>query len=284
MAANRGKASIALCCVTLGVRREGYYAWRKRPSHEQGDALLVSALKEIRKKHPAYGVRSMLEELIGVKKPSYGKGYRICRDNGLLDRRRKTRGITKSNPEAQAADDLLKRDFVAVEPNAKWLTDITQMQCKDGKLYLCCVLDCYDAAIVGVSMDTNMRAGLCVSALNSAVYRYGINDGLILHSDRGSQYTSHLFRETLSFRMVRQSMGRSGSCFDNARMESFYATLKKELIYRLPIYNMAREEVRAKVFEWIIGYYNLRRRHTANEWNLPPLVKRKRYGEQLAVA
>ena len=270
--------------MALGVRREGYYAWRKRPSREQGDAQLVSALTQIRKDHPAYGVRSMLEELPGTKKPSYGKGYRICRDNGLLDRRRKTRGITKPDPEAQTMDDLLERDFTASKPNMKWLTDITQMQCKDGKLYLCCVMDCYDATIVGLSMDTNMRAGLCVSALNSAAYQYGTRDGLILHSDRGSQYTSHLFRETLSAKTIRQSMGRSGSCFDNARMESFYATLKKDLIYRLPIYNMTREEVRAKVFEWIVGYYNLRRRHTANEWNLPPLVKRRRYSEQTMAA
>ena len=263
--------------MALSVRREGYYAWRKRPSREQGDAQLVSALKEIRKNHPAYGVRSMLEELPG-KKPSYGKGYRICRENGLLDKRRKTRGITKPDPEAQAADDLLRRDFTSVEPNKRWLTDITQVQCKDGKLYLCCVLDCYDAAIVGLSMDTNMRTGLCVSALNSAIYRYGIGNGLILHSDRGSQYTSHLFRATLSSRTIRQSMGRTGSCYDNARMESFYATLKKELIYRLPISTLTREEVRAKMFEWIVGYYNLRRRHTANEWNLPPLVKRRQCG------
>ena len=270
--------------MAFKVRREGYYAWQKRPDREQKDAQLVSALKEIRKNHPAYGVRSLLDELTEVKRPSYGKGYRICRDNEMLERRRKARGITKADPEAQKADDLIQRDFTAAGPNTKWLTDITQMQCKDGKLYLCCILDCYDAAIVGMSMDTNMRAGLCVSALNSAVDRYGINEGLILHSDRGSQYTSTLFRETLISRMIRQSIGRTGSCYDNARMESFYATLKKELIYRLPLYTMTRTEVRAKVFEWIVGYYNLRRRHTANQWNLPPLVKRKRYGEQTMIA
>ena len=226
----------------------------------------------------------MLDALSGVKRPSYGKGYRICRDNGLLDRRRKARGITKADPKEQASDDLIKRDFTATDPNTKWLTDISQMQCKDGKLYLCCVLDCYDAAIVGLSMDTNMRAGLCTSALNSAINRYGISNELIVHSDRGSQYTSTLFRETLSTRMIRQSMGCTGSCYDNARMESIFATLKKEVIHRLPLYTMTREQVRAHIFEWIVGYYNLRRRHTANEWNLPPLEKRRRYEQQMAAA
>jgi transposase InsO family protein len=105
--------------------------------------------------------------------------------------------------------------------------------------------------------------------------RYGTTDGLILHSDRGSQYTSVLFRETLQNKSMQQSMGRSGSCFDNARMESFYATLKKELIHCLPLWAMTRKEVRAKIFEWIESYYNLRRRYTANESNLPPLKKRK---------
>jgi len=226
----------------------------------------------------------MLDELAEEKKPSYGKGYQICKDNDLLQKRRKPHGITKANPEAQSADDLIKRDYSAAEANQKWLTDITQMQCKDGKLYLCCIMDCYDEAIVGLSMDTNMRAGLCVSALNSAVFRHGISNSLILHSDRGSQYTSTLFRETLHSRTIRQSMGCTGSCYDNARMESFYATLKKELIYRLPVYTMTREEVRAKVFDWIVGYYNHRRRHTANEWNLPPLVKRNRFDQLSVVA
>lgn len=119
-----------------------------------------------------------------------------------------------------------------------------------------------------------MKAPLCTSALNSAVKRYGKTDGLIIHSDRGSQFTSHLFRETLSNKGLRQSMGRTGSCFDNARMESFFATLKKDLIYRLPLYLMDREDVRHRIFVWIETYYNLRRRHTSNEHDLPPLVKR----------
>ena len=265
---------MALCCAALGVRREGYYDWRKRPSREQRDEQLASALKEIRQRHPAYGVQSMLDELDSVCKPSYGKGYRVCRDYGLLTKRRKPHGITVADPAAQAAEDLVQRNFRADEPNTKWLTDITEMQCRNGKLYLCAVLDCFDAAIVGLSMDTNMKTPLCTAALNSAVLQYGRKEDCILHSDRGSQFTSRLFRETLVNKGFRQSMGRTGSCYDNARMESFFATLKKDLVYRQPIYRLTCEEVRAMVFEWIVGYYNHRRRHTANKGHVPPLVKR----------
>jgi transposase InsO family protein len=197
--------------MALGVRREGYYDWQRRPNREQRDALLVSALKQIRQEHPCYGVKSMINALVDVPKPSYGKGYRVCRENGLLTKRRKPHGITAVDPGARAAEDLVRRDFTAAEPNTKWLTDITEMECKNGKLYLCPVLDCFDAAIVGLSMDTNMKTPLCTTALNSAVLRYGRAKDCILHSDRGSQFTSHLYRETLENKGFRQSMGYTGS-------------------------------------------------------------------------
>jgi len=223
----------------------------------------------------------MIDELPQVVKPSYGKGYRVCRDNGLLTKRRTPRGITKSDPTARATEDFVKGDFTAKVPNNKWLTDITQMQCLDGKLYFCPVFDCFDAAIVGFSIDTNMKAPMCTAALNSAVKRFGKSEGLVTHSDRGSQFTSNLYRETLVAKGIKQSMGRSGNCYDNARIESFFATFKKELIYRLPLYRMMREEVRARIFEWI-AYYNLRRRHTANEGKMAPLRKRELWIRQSA--
>lgn len=226
----------------------------------------------------------MMEALPDTLKPSYGKAYSICREYGLLQKRRKPHGITKANPTAQLAQDLVKRDFTSDTPNTKWLTDITEMKCKDGKLYLCAVLDCFDASIVGFSMDINMKTPLCTSALNNAVKRYGRTEGLIVHSDRGSQFTSHLFRETLTNRGFRQSIGRTGNCFDNARIESFFATLKKELIYRLPLYKINRAEVQHYIFEWIEAYYNRRRRHTSNEHNLPPLIKRKLFKQQIQAA
>lgn len=271
--------------MALGVRRGGYYKWKKRPSAEERDAKLVSALKKIRKEHPCYGVQSMIDVLPEGEKVSYGKGYRVCNQYGLLTCKRKPHGITHGDKSAQMSKDLINRDFSAENPNEKWLTDITEMKCRgDSKLYLCAVLDCFDGAIVGFSMDNNMQASLCTSAISNAVMRYEIHDGCILHSDRGSQFTSLLYRETLSSKGFQQSMGRTKSCYDNARMESFFATLKKELIYRLPLYKMTRDEVKSRIFEWIMGYYNRRRRHTANESKLAPLVKRELYSRQNAAA
>jgi len=266
------------------VRRAGYYHWLRRPTREQRDEKLVSALRKIRAEHPCYGVQSMLDELAEGEKVSYGKGYRVCRDNGLLTKRRTPKSLTKADPAAQASEDFVKRDFTADAPNEKWLTDITEMVCKDGKLYLCAVLDCFDAAIVGHSMDWGMKTPLCTAALNSAVLRYGKSDGCILHSDRGSQFTSHLYRQTLDTKGFLQSMGRTGSCADNARMESFWATLKKELIYKLPLYKMTREQLKSLIFEWIEGYYNRHRRHTSNEGKLAPLVKRGRFADRQQAA
>jgi len=261
----------------LEVRREGYYEWQKRPNRAERDAPLVSALREIRRKHPSYGTQSMIDELPPEMKCSYGKGYRICREYGLLTKKRKPRCITKSDPKAQKSEDLVNREFTADRPGAKWFADITEMVCKDGKTYLCGILDGFDSGLLGFSMADHMRAELCTSALMNAANRYGHESDCVVHSDRGSQFTSNLFREVLANQGFRQSMGRTGVCFDNAKMESFFATLKTELIYKLPLSQMTREQVRLEVFSWIEGYYNRNRRHTANHGKLPPLVKRERF-------
>ena len=122
-----------------------------------------------------------------------------------------------------------------------------------------------------------MRSSLCCAALHDAVARYGHTNNLILHSDHGGQYTSHQYRALLMQYGFRQSMGRTHCCFDNARMESFFATLKKELIYRLHCVSMPRQQVRQLIFRWIETYYNRLRRNTANDDNLPPLVKREKW-------
>ena len=254
----------------LEVRREGYYDWQKRPSREERETNLVSTLKEIRKKHPCYGTQSMIDELPEDMKMSCGKGYRICRDNGLLTKRRSPRSLTKADPKAQKAEDLVQRDFYAETPGTKVFTDITEIHCADGKLYYCGILDAFDGAQIGCSMANHMRAELCTAALMHAKRRYGLEKDCIVHSDRGSQFTSHLYRETLEGQELRQSMGRTGSCYDNAHAESFFATLKKELIYRLPLSRMTKEEVRAEVFDWVEGYYNRIRRNTANDGKRPP--------------
>jgi len=226
----------------------------------------------------------MLDGLPDGLKCSYGKGYNICRENGLLTKKRKPRSLTKADPKAEKSDDLVNRDFTAEAPGTKWFTDITEIACKDGKGYLCGVLDGFDSALLGHSFADNMRAELCTGALMAAEMRYGHEQDCIIHSDHGSQFTSALFRETLANHGFRQSMGRVGSCFDNAKIESFWATLKNELIYKLPLSQMTRSEVKLRIFAWIEGYYNRRRRHTANQGKLAPLIKRQRYLQQLNAA
>ena len=135
----------------LEVRRAGYYDWQRRPTREDRDTPLVSALKEIRKEHPDYGTQSMIDELPESYKVSYGKGYRVCRDYGLLTKRR-PKSITKADPEASKSGDLVRCNFSADAPGIKVFADITQMMCSDGKLYFCGVLDAFDGAEIGYSI------------------------------------------------------------------------------------------------------------------------------------
>ena len=261
--ANHQNSSIALCCQVLGVRRERYYDWKRRPVHTDRDAETVSTLKQLRQQHPCYG-----------------KCYRRCKENHLLMRKKRPHSLTKADSRASQSDDLVQRDFTAPAPGMKYVSDMTEIKCADGKLYLAAILDCFDGTIVGYAMRTHMRASLCCDALRDAVSRFGYQAGLILHSDHGSQYTSREYRALLTrYGSIRQSMGRTHCCFDNARIESFFATLKKELIYRLHCASINRQQVRQMIFRWIETYYNRLRRNTANENNLPPLVKRRHWTE-----
>lgn len=163
---------------------------------------------------------------------------------------------------------------MAQKPNEKFLTDITEIPCSDGKLYLAAVLDCFDGSIQGFHMDDNMRAGLCVRALENTCKNTHA-EGAILHSDRGSQFTNQAFRTALRRHKLVQSMSGTGRCYDNARMESFFATLKKEKLYRVDTSKLRRDAVKSIVFRYIC-YYNLRRISSATG-GLPPLVYRRNF-------
>lgn len=149
------------------------------------------------------------------------------RKNGWLhERRRRPKGLTKADSEAMAAENLLKQDFQAERPFTKLLTDVTQVQCRDGKLYISPIMDCFDGGILSLEMRDNMKKELCVDTVRAMAGRYPIR-GAILHSDRGSQYTSEAFRNELARQGLKQSLSGVAHCYDNARMESFFATLKK---------------------------------------------------------
>lgn len=214
---------------------------------------------------------------------SYSTIYRVIKANGLLQKKkRKPNGSTKEDYSAQKSDNLINQDFTALEPNAKWLSDITEVQTADGKLYLAPVLDCFDGQIVGISMDNNMRKELCIKAFEQACRRHNAY-GMTFHSDRGSQYTSHKFRESLKAYGAIQSMSGTGKCYDNARMESFFATLKKEKLYKIKTELLSMEAVKSIIFRWIFIYYNRKRVYTANDGGYPPEIKRQTYIEKTSI-
>ena len=190
------------------------------------------------------------------------------RKHGWLHTRRHPKGLTKVDPEAMMSENLIQQDFSAENPYEKLLTDISQIQCQNGKLYISPILDCYNGEILSLIMRTNMKKELCMDTVK-ALSRYPVK-GAILHSDRGSQYTSGGFRETLEKMGIQQSLSGVAHCYDNARMESFFATLKKELLYRIPTYRMTAEQVKTRIFRYVFTYYNQMRVYTSNPDGLPP--------------
>lgn len=241
-------------------------------------AELLAMIRQIRADNPDYGAyRIYLDlKLFHGYTGSYYLILKLCKQHNLmLKKKHHAKGLTKADPAAQASENLIQQDFSASAPNQKWLGDITEIPTADGKLYIAAILDCFDGAIVGLKMANHMRAELCVDAFTSAVKKYQAF-GMLFHSDRGSQYTSKIYRETLNRYGAVQSMSKTGKCFDNARMESFFATLKKERIYKMRTETMRMETVKSIAFRFIEIYYNRKRIYTTNE-GYPPLVKRSNY-------
>ena len=200
--------------------------------------------------------------------------YRTMSEAGLIHRHRRPHGITKADTATQDKENLIKRNFTADAPLKKLLTDITEVQCADGKLYVSPILDCFNGEIVALEMHDNMKKELCIDTIKQLREKYGRLEGAILHSDRGCQYTSYAFRSELVTAGLIQSLSGTAHCYDNARMESFFATLKKEKLYQIPTYKMKREEVKTIIFRYIFGYYNTQRINSFNEGGLPPVALR----------
>ena len=219
----------------------------------------------------------------GVHIPSERTVYRVMKEIGLIHRpNRKPNGITKSDKNARKSDDLIKRDFTAEKPLEKCITDMTEIKAADGKLYISAIVDCYDLSVLGLAMDTNMKATLCEQTLENAVKAYPQLRGAIIHSDRGSQYTSELYRNAVRKYNIRQSMNSSGGrCHDNARCESVWARFKEELLYgRYDTTKLTIEQLKTLVWRYFISYWNNRRICSANG-GLPPMVKRQQFYDSL---
>ena len=264
--AEKARHSVPLLCRLLGVSRSGYYAWRRRPPSERArfDAVLSEKIETIhRNSRATYGAPRVHAELRAI-------GIRCSRKRvARLMRRAKLRGCLRGRRMRtthrvalqQAAADLVERNFASEEPDRLWVADITYVRSKEGFVYLAFILDACSRKVVGWSMATHLRTEIVVDALQMAIARRKPSPGLVHHSDGGVQYTSLSFGKRLEDEGLLPSMGRVGSSYDNALAEAFVATLKTELLYRSSW--PTREVVKTAIFEYIEGFYNTRRRHSA---------------------
>ena len=285
------KGKLSFYCRILGVSRQGFYKYlanKDRPWKYQDLADAIRAIHDEDECNDTYGRIRMYQALLlkqpaDITIPSERTVYRVMEEIGLNHRpRRKPNGITKADREARKSDDLLKRNFKSDEPLKKCVTDITEIKAKDGKLYISAIFDCYDSSVLGLAMETNMKATLCEHTLDNACLAYPDLRGAVLHSDRGTQYTSEIYRRALAKYGIIQSMNSAGGrCHDNARCESMWARMKSELLYdRYNTENMTIEELKVLVWRYFISYWNNRRICSTNG-GLPPMIKRQRYYQSL---
>ena len=260
---------VSAMCRALKVSKSGFYGWRDRvPSaRARADALLLEKIVCIHTdSRETYGAPRIHFELrvLGVR-CARKRVARLMREASLFGcggRRRKARTTLRPRAECTPpAPDLVKRDFTHEAPDRLWVADITYVRTWEGWLYLSFVLDTYSRKVVGWSMANNLRTGLVLDALNMAIYTRRPPPGLIHHSDRGSQYTSVEFSGRLKEAGLVPSMGSVADAYDNSMAESFISTLKRELIHRHSW--PSRQTARTAIFEYIEGFYNTRRRHSA---------------------
>jgi putative transposase len=282
IAAEGAGHSVVRMCRLLGVSPSGYYAWRKRPP--SGRAAANGALTErIRAVHErsrgTYGSPRVHAELREARPIGRKRVARLMREAGLAGcRPRGFRRTTIPDPTAQAAD-LVRRDFRPAAPDRLWVSDITYVRTDEGWLYLAAILDAHSRRVVGWSLADHLRTELALAALDMALGHRRPPPGLIHHSDRGTQYLAHAYAARLTEQHVRQSVGCPGTCWDNAVAESFFATLKTELVHRQTW--RTRQQARTAIFDYIEGFYNRQRRHSTLGY-LSPAEFEHRYHRQAA--
>lgn len=259
-------------CSVLGVSASAYYEWEREQesAHERRDSELTAAIRELfAKSRGRYGTPRIHGELTkrGVH-VSRKRVARLMREAGLRARgARKYKATTDSNHAHPIAPNLLGQQFRVDTPNAVWVSDITYLWTAQGWMYLAVIIDLFSRKVVGWSLKERMTAELVCDALDAAARLRDPPAGLIFHSDRGSQYASRAFRRRLWRYRMRQSMSGNGNCWDNAVAESFFATLKKELLRDRVV--DARAAMRAEVFEYIEVFYNRRRAHSLLGYESP---------------
>ena len=260
---------VRVLCRSLGVSPSGYYAWLERPASARAvaDATLTATIHAIHiTSRDTYGAPRVHAELTDPDGPyqvrcGRKRVARLMRLAGVIGcHRRRSRRTTVPDPTAAPADDLVKRDFTPVAPDRLYVADITYVRTWEGWLYLAVVLDAFSRRVVGWAMADHLRTELVLEALGMALWQRCPAPGAVFHSDHGCQYTSLAFGRELRHSGLVPSMGSVADAYDNAVAESFFATLKCELLYRRPW--PRREDARRAIFEFIEAWYNRRRRHS----------------------
>ncbi|MGC4063443.1 MAG: IS3 family transposase [Polyangiaceae bacterium] len=261
------RASVRRLCTLLDVSPSGYYDWlaRKREAKEAfstDERLIVKARAVQRQTGWVYGSRRLRIELNAQgEKVGRRRIRRLCREYDLFPiHKKRFRKTTDSDHQLGYSPNLLGQDFTAGAPNEVWVSDITYIWTGEGWCYLATVIDLYSRRIVGWAVADNMRAQLVVRALQRAIELRSPQAGLIVHTDRGSQYASAAYRKLLKTNSLRQSMSGTGSCYDNAVAESFFASLKKECVSRKVF--ATRTEAFDAIAAYIEGFYNSNCRHS----------------------
>jgi putative transposase len=253
-------------CRAVEVSRSGYHAFKTRPKSQNrvnNDKLLIEINRVFWDNDRNYGSPRIWDQLRNKEQIpcSQNRVARLMRCNGIAAiHKRKFRATTNSKHDYPVWPNVLNRNFTVEKPNTAWASDITYIWTLEGWLYLAATLDLYSRGVVGLAMDKNITDTLTQTALTQAILRRSPPKGLICHSDRGSQYAGNNFKALLANHEFIGSMSKKGDCWDNAVAESFFHTLKVELVHRMKF--RTREEAKIKIFKYIEIYYNRKRAHS----------------------
>lgn len=280
--AKRADLSIETACAVLNVSESGFHAWKNRlVSHRQADDMVMLAhiRADFETSHETYGSPRMYAELkerglaIGLHRVA-----RLMSENGMKARQKtRFKKTTDSDHGGPVATNVLEQDFTADAPDQKWGVDISYVWTAEGWLYLAIVLDLFSRKIVGWSMSDRMKRGLAMDALRRAIALRKPDEGLIHHSDRGSQYCSADYRDMVRSAGFVASMSGCGNCYDNAMVESVFKTIKEELVWRMSF--VSRDQAQKAIGHYIEGFYNPRRRHSSLGY-VSPASFEKKYAEE----
>lgn len=269
---HRHEIPVSRLCNIMNVSAGGYRAWRGRPMslNQRKDMVVLAHIRDqFAQSLGSYGRPRMTEELkeLGLS-VGHRRVGRLMRENGIfVKRNKKFKATTDSNHRFNVAPNLLNRDFTAESQNQKWAGDISYVWTQEGWLYLAVILDLHSRRVIGWAVSSRMKRDLAIRALKMAIALRCPPKGCIHHTDRGSQYCSHDYQKILRQHRFKVSMSGKGNCYDNAVVEAFFKTIKAEVLWQQSWPSRRAAEI--AIFEYINGFYNPRRRHSALAWKSP---------------